>query len=443
MVASSDPRLGSLLVGRWRLTRVLGAGGMATIYEARERDQAPVAVKLVHPVLSADETIRLRLLREAHIAQEVGHPGVVRVLETGTDEAGVPFLVMELLEGKSLEVLRQESGGRLPVPFVNSIGERVLEVLVAAHRRSVLHRDLKPGNLFATSDGRIKVLDFGIADSRRLDPRLSANTEHGQLMGTPGYMPPEQALGRWSEVDQRSDLWALGATLFTLVTGRPVHEGRDKSEQLGLAMSTPARSVRSLISDLPAPLEIAIDGALAFDRDARWQSAEEMLAALHGRAARRPYRAEQLSNRDRTVGGAETDTGLERAVAEGRSLARRPAHRALVAAALALAMGLIALGLWFHLRPLAAADRASGSVPITTAISSPAVVAVAPAALAAPSLAPSATSTTAAPRRPLAHTPLRSAAAPLAPAPLVSSSEPPPPPPATINTAPWLLDNRR
>jgi eukaryotic-like serine/threonine-protein kinase len=428
VVVTSDRRVGSLLSGRWLLKRVLGSGGTATIYEAQDGVGARVAVKIVHPGLSTDETTRLRLLREAYIAREVAHPGVVQVFETGTDELGAPFLVMELLEGRSLELMRRDSGGRLPVPFVVSVAERVLEVLAAAHQRSVIHRDLKPGNLFATDDDRIKVLDFGIADSRRIDPRLSANTEHGQLMGTPAFMPSEQALGRWQEVDHRSDLWALGATMFTLLTGRTVHDARDKSEQLALAMSTPVRPVRSVMSDLPSPLENAIDGALAFDRDARWQSAEEMLAALRGQT---------VARRDKMLGG-ETDRGLERAVALVQPAPRRQgAWKTLFALGLCVALGSIA-SLWLLRSPPEPSRPATASAALATPAPTPrpsAAVLPAPSPSSA-AAEPAATATSSATRRTRPLAPALSSAAP----PLVESSAPPP---APVDTTPSLLELRR
>jgi eukaryotic-like serine/threonine-protein kinase len=424
---------------------VLGAGGVATVYEAEAQDgeRARVAIKIVHSTLSPDPTTRLRLLREAQIAREADHPGVIRVFEVGSDEDGAPFLVMELLQGESLELRRREAGGRLPVRVVMTIAEQTLEILAALHQRSVLHRDLKPGNLFATGDDRIKLLDFGIADSRRLDPRLSANTERGQVMGTPAFMSPEQALGCWDQVDHRTDLWALGATLFTLVTGRIVHEARDKREQLTLAMSARARPVGSLCRELPAALENAIDGALAFDREARWQSAEEMLAVLRGAAV--PRRVPPRSDLDTTL--PEARDGLRAALAARGPGKRRPSRQALIVAlalTLTLLIGLAAIGLWLRRPEQPSGNQASELVVITTPLPEPwQAPTVSP--VHSPPLAPPASDVPSAPRSRPAHAPLRASAAPSAAPAVVEASETPPSPALPLGpdfTRPELWERR-
>src|SRR5262249_25974496 len=155
--------------------------------------------------------------------------GTVRVLDDDTAEDGSVFIVMDLLEGETVEALWERRGFRLSTAEVVSLVGDVLEVLGAAHAKGVVHRDLKPENLFVTCDGQLKVLDFGVARIRENSP---TQTRAGAVFGTPAFMPPEQALGRSNEVDAASDIWAVGATAFRLLSGHFVHEGSTAEEML-------------------------------------------------------------------------------------------------------------------------------------------------------------------------------------------------------------------
>lgn len=271
-------RVSAVLRDKWRLDRLLGVGGMAAVYEATHRNGARGAIKLLHPELTIDPGVRARFLREGYVANTVGHRGAVRVLDDDALEDGSVFLVMELLEGESLESRRLRLGGKMPAPDVLAVADQILDVLVAAHAKGIVHRDLKPENVFVTTDGQIKVLDFGIAKLRQ-SADASRSTRTGSPMGTPAYMPPEQARGRWEQVDGRSDLWAVGATMFTLLTGRVVHEADTINEQLLAAMTIPAPSLASFEYFGPA-LVAAVDRALAFDPAQRWQDAASMQEAV-------------------------------------------------------------------------------------------------------------------------------------------------------------------
>jgi len=273
-------RVGSTLCDKWTIESLLGRGGMATVYAARHRNGHRVAIKLLHPEISADETLRQRFLREGYAANAVGHPGVVRVLDDDFDDDGIVFMVMELLEGESLDCRLRRAGGRLDAQTVVDIGARLLDVLAAAHDKGIIHRDIKPQNIFLTSEGVLKVLDFGIA--RMLDPSASGiqMTKTGASMGSPPYMPPEQARGRWEQVDARSDLWAAGATLFRLLTGRFVHDGETAGEMLLAAMTQQAPAVCSVAPDVPQALGAVVDRALAFDKNGRFSDARAMRCAL-------------------------------------------------------------------------------------------------------------------------------------------------------------------
>jgi serine/threonine-protein kinase len=283
--ARAKARLGTVVDEKWRLDSVLGVGGMAVVYSATHRNGKRAAVKILHPEVALNRDVKARFLREGYVANKVEHPGAVSILDD--DEAGGHvFLVMELLDGETLEA--KYAGQKMSEGDVLTMADQLLDVLVAAHERNIVHRDLKPGNLFVTTDGTIKVLDFGIARLRELTGvhdlaelskvRPSATTMHS--MGTPGFMPPEQARGLWEDVDARTDLWAVGATMFTLLTGRYVHEERTVNEQLLAGMTKPAPPLASVLADVAAPVAQVVDRALAFDRMDRWPDARSMQEAV-------------------------------------------------------------------------------------------------------------------------------------------------------------------
>ncbi len=282
-VRSAERLVGTVLKEKWRLDALLGIGGMASVYAASHRNGHRVAIKMLHPALATSEGVRTRALREGYVANRVGHKGAVRVLDDDVEGEHV-FLVMELLEGESLAVRARRLGGRMPLDEVLLMSEKVLDVLVAAHEGGIVHRDIKPENIFVTHDGEIRVLDFGIAKIKELSSVGSSATRTGSSMGTPAFMPPEQARGRWEEVDAQSDIWALGATMFTALTGHFVHEAATVNEQLLDAMTKPARSIREVLPALPQAAANVIQRALAFDKGERFLSALEMRDAVRALA---------------------------------------------------------------------------------------------------------------------------------------------------------------
>jgi serine/threonine-protein kinase len=162
---------------------------------------------------------------------------------------------------------------------VLSLADRLLDVLAAAHDKGIVHRDVKPENIFLTRDGQVKVLDFGIARMRELSAaRLTLTT--GGAIGTPAFMPPEQARGRWDDVGPRSDLWAVGATMFTLITGRLVHQAETLNELMLAAMTKPAPALAIVMPNVPPVVAALVDRALAYDIAARWPDARAMQAAV-------------------------------------------------------------------------------------------------------------------------------------------------------------------
>ncbi|MGO8998860.1 MAG: serine/threonine-protein kinase [Polyangiaceae bacterium] len=266
-------RVGTIVRGTYTLERLLGIGGMGGVFAARTADGRTVALKMLHPELSRVPSIQTRFFREAYAGNAIAHPGVARVFEHGTDDEGCAFLVMELLDGETLEALWERSSHRLPMGLVLAIAERLLEVLHAAHAKGIVHRDIKPDNVFLTRAGELKVLDFGIA---RLVEGTSA-TASGELMGTPAFMPPEQAGGNAKTADARSDVWSVGALLYTMISGKHVHEAPTHTMQMIYAATQKARSLAVIAPETPHGIVELVDRALAFDREARWPSAEAML----------------------------------------------------------------------------------------------------------------------------------------------------------------------
>jgi serine/threonine-protein kinase len=272
-------RLGQSVLGKWRLERLLGIGGMAAVFEAQHRNGSRVAIKILHPDLTSYDQLRERFLAEGYAANRVAHPGVVTVRDEGTTEDGAVFLVMDLLRGQTLSE-RLDAGSQLfSVGEVLGIASQLLDVLVHAHDRGIVHRDIKPENVFLTHDGRVKLLDFGIARVEAAARTQQTEVEVGTTLGTPAFMPPEQALGHWSALDGRSDLWSLGATMYLLLSGTPVREAASITEQLLSAMTSPARSLGEVTS-LPRSVVAVVDRALAFDREDRFPDARSMQLAL-------------------------------------------------------------------------------------------------------------------------------------------------------------------
>jgi eukaryotic-like serine/threonine-protein kinase len=274
-------RAGTVLNGKWRLQSVIGVGGMAAVYSAVHRNQSRVAIKMLHPELSLDAGMRTRFLREGYVANTVDHSGAVRVFDDDLTPDGAAFLVMELLLGETLDSRAERKGGKLPAGEVLAVADELLDVLAAAHDKGIVHRDIKPDNLFVTREGRLKVLDFGIARVREMGAmQESHGTAAGTFLGTPAFMAPEQARGRWDEVDARSDIWAVGATMFSLLTGRSVHEGATVNEQLVLAVTNRAPTLAQYAPDLPPSVVTVVDRALQHDKSLRWPTVRHMREQL-------------------------------------------------------------------------------------------------------------------------------------------------------------------
>ena len=283
MLASSDirnaaeARIGRVLKDKWRLERLIGCGGSGALYEAAHRNGSRVAIKVLHGHFLGSETGIRRFLREAYTANSVGHPGAVRIFDDDMD-GGDAFLVMELLTGTTLAD-HSAARGPLPVDEVVDLADQLLEVLKAAHALGIVHRDIKPSNLFLEANGKLRVLDFGVA-RHRPSTLAASTTADGALVGTPAFMAPEQARARNQEVDARTDIWSFGATLFMLLSGEFVHVAGTSAEQLGLAMTSSARSLGLVCPNLPPGLVRIVDRCLRYEPRNRYQSADAVQLAI-------------------------------------------------------------------------------------------------------------------------------------------------------------------
>jgi serine/threonine protein kinase len=266
-------RVGQTIQKKWRLDGLLGTGGMAAVYAATHRNGSHAALKIMHRELSTDPVIRERFLREGYVANKVDHPGRVAILDDDVTENDEPFLVMELLEGETVQQLWKRKSRRLPVNEALWIASEVLDTLAAFHAQNIIHRDLKPANVFITKDGMVKILDYGVA---RMHQAGVDQTRAGTALGTPSFMAPEQAMGKPEFIDGRADVFSVGATLYALLSGQRLHQGRSDNEAFILAATTPAPSLARIAAELPVDVIALVDKALAWDPRNRFDSAEAM-----------------------------------------------------------------------------------------------------------------------------------------------------------------------
>ena len=313
-------RVGQTLQKKWRLEALLGTGGMAAVYAATHRNGSRAALKIMHRELSSDPTIRERFLREGYVANQVDHPGRVAILDDDVTEHDEPFLVMELLEGETVQQLWKRKGRRLSIGEALWIAGEVLDTLDAFHAQGIVHRDLKPANVFLTREGQVKLLDYGVA---RLSHGATDRTRAGTALGTPSFMAPEQAMGVQDQVDGRADVFSMGATLYALLSGQRLHQGRSDNEAFILAATTPAPSLARAAPQLPVEVIALVDRALAWDPRSRFESAAAMqkvvlaLLAKHGGPpqptpiTQRPGRTSRVSAEPQAMIARATETADE------------------------------------------------------------------------------------------------------------------------------------
>ena len=277
--ASAGDMVGSILGGKYRILRKIGSGGIGVVYAAEHvAIGTEVAVKVLRGAAAMDASEIARLRREARVQGSIEHPNVVRTLDLDELPDGSIYVVMELLRGNSLATLLKHNGLIAP-GFAVPMFTQVCKALWAAHQLGVVHRDLKPGNIFICDDKAIKVLDFGMSKFNEAE----SLTQDGYTLGTPEYMAPEQCIG--APVDARTDLYALGVMMFEAVTGDLPIRGRNRRELLELHQRAIPRSIIEVRPDLPLPegLSQAIAMCLrkrAAERPTNSRELEKMLASI-------------------------------------------------------------------------------------------------------------------------------------------------------------------
>jgi eukaryotic-like serine/threonine-protein kinase len=268
-----DERRGQVLGGKWRILSELGRGGTSTVYLATDPSGRRGALKVFHAELARHPKVLKLLLAEARLVAAIDHPGTVKMLDEGVTADGA-FIVFEVLSGSSLDDLRDARGGRIPLDEVMPIGDAVMDALAAVHRAGVVHRDLKPSNIYILEGGGVKLLDFGFAKQTGYTADAAQS-----VVGTPSFMPPEQALGLIKKVDARSDIWSLGATLFFLLSAQPVHVGKHLDAMLLASAETRPRSLADAAPELPSRVVAVVDRAIAYRKIDRWPDVAAMRAA--------------------------------------------------------------------------------------------------------------------------------------------------------------------
>lgn len=278
--SAPDALVGTTLSGSYKVLRVIGEGGMGRVYEAQHTRIAGkrFAIKLLHPEFARQPGVLARFQREAEASAAISHPNVMGVYDVDRTADGTPFMVSELLEGQDLSK-QLETKVRITPAQAVTIARQVCRALQAAHDKGVIHRDVKPENVFITGsidDPSVKVLDFGI--SRLEGAGSSSLTKTGMVLGTPAYMPPEQASG--AAVDHRVDVYGVGAILYRALTGRLPYGDDEPTVTIAKLLTTEPERPRQISPDIPESLEMIIQKAMAREPARRYQTLQEMEQAL-------------------------------------------------------------------------------------------------------------------------------------------------------------------
>src|ERR1700730_8544855 len=272
-------------LGPYEVLAPLGAGGMGEVYRAKDaRLGRDVALKVLPTEVAKDADRRSRFEQEARAASALAHPNIIAVYDVGESESSV-WIAMELIEGRTVRELL--ASGPLPARRTLEIGTQVAEGLAAAHAAGIVHRDLKPENLILSKDGYVKILDFGLAKlaerglAQEDGPTVSAGapgTEPGTVMGTVGYMSPEQAAGQ--PVDFRSDQFSFGSILYEMATGQRAFQRKTGVETLAAILREEPKAIAELNPAAPAPLRWTIERCLAKEPDERYASTKDLARDL-------------------------------------------------------------------------------------------------------------------------------------------------------------------
>ena len=302
--AAPKSLIGTVLDERYQVVAVIGQGGMGTVYEAKHLTIGRmVALKVLKPENAQKPDAIARLRHEARIVSQLGHPNICEVFDIGQLTDGTPYLVMERLRGKTLAERIQE-GEPINVVDLVEVVTQVLAGLETAHKKNIIHRDMKPDNIFLAerASGIVaKILDFGISKATVPEEQPHHLTRTGMVMGTPYYMAPEQAMGERA-LDGRVDVWGVGICLFEALTGRRPFVAKNYNALLVQILTVPTPSVRAIRADVPQALATVIERALEKRREQRYQTARDLADALT------PFRKVRVARRS-TVPPARKSAG--------------------------------------------------------------------------------------------------------------------------------------
>ncbi|ABF41220.1 serine/threonine protein kinase [Candidatus Koribacter versatilis Ellin345] len=270
------------ILGAYEIRAPLGAGGMGEVYRAHDRRlDREVAIKVLPSSVTDDPERLLRFEQEARAAGALNHPNILAVYQFATDPTGVSYLVTELLDGETLR--ERLKHGPIPLRKAIEYGVQIANGLAAPHEKGIVHRDLKPENLFITKDGRVKILDFGLAkigqaQSATVGPTLTRVTEPGLVMGTVGYMSPEQVRGQ--DVDYRSDIFAFGGILYEMITGKQTFDKPTSPDIMAAILNEDPRPISQVVPSTPPGLQRVVSRCLEKNPEQRFQSSSDLAFAL-------------------------------------------------------------------------------------------------------------------------------------------------------------------
>lgn len=286
----AERRIGSILCRKWRLESVINGSSSAVVYSAVtcDRRSRRAAIRVLHPELSTDETVRARFLTDSYASNQVDHPAAVPTMDHGLAEDGAAFVVMERVDGETLG--ERLARGPLSVALALSIGDQLLDVLACAHERGIVHRGLSPHHVMLTRTDQVRVLGFGGA---RLWEVSSGSGRQGCFPGVVGYAPPEQLCGRSRPNDPSADLYATGALLYHMLSGRPLHDAATPAERIARTLASSPRPLQEVAAHVPSEVLRVVDRAIRYTASERWSDARTMQAELR-----------------RAMGSAETSDGI-------------------------------------------------------------------------------------------------------------------------------------
>ena len=367
-------------LGPYEIIEQLGAGGMGEVWLADDsRLGRKVAIKVLPPEFATDPERVARFEQEARAAAALNHPHIAAVFDIGEHDAGVRYIVQEYLQGQSLRHLLE--GGALPIKRALRVGTEIAEALSAAHAAGIIHRDIKPDNVFVTPDGHAKVLDFGLAKLTEVSVASNPNaslsptllgTIAGQVMGTAGYMSPEQVEGS-STIDHRADLFAFGSLLYEMVSGARAFAGRSVADTLSRIQHDDPVALTELDAALPVELQRIEGKLLAKDPAERYQHAADLVVDLRNlsRAVEAGTATSMTASGSLPRSSVEDNEPDTAAGSPSRAAAiRRPGARSSLAP-LGMAVGAVALaaiGYWFGNLPDDLQNRRGGTQPATVQI---------------------------------------------------------------------------